>query len=153
MKNTCFIIMISCCLSNYAGAQKVDGDYLIDSIKKEVTRLFIKEGFLDSQRVNNSRDYVYVAEIKEKRSIGYDLHGIYRIGLYQSHSPEFILIKQADKFTIYGSGAKEIISLFSAIVEYCETSKIEPEEELLYLKEVIQLYNYSQVINREVKKK
>jgi hypothetical protein len=144
--------MTLCSLCNYVAAHKVDGDSLIDNVKKEDTCFFIKEGFLDSQRVGNSRDYVYVTEIKEKRLIGYDMNGIYRIGVYQSHSPEFILIKQADKFKVYGSTNREIGPLLSAIAEYCEKNKIESTIELLYMREAIELYDNNNFKSPEVKK-
>src|SRR5687768_1749673 len=89
------------CFIEHAEAQKIDGDLLIDSIKADITQFFIKEGLLDKQRVKDSRNYVFATEIKQKRSIGYDTNGIYRVGVYQSHSPEHILIKQKNEFRIF----------------------------------------------------
>jgi hypothetical protein len=92
MRKVFSILIAFCCFVVYAKAQKVDDNLLIDSIKADITQFFIKEGLLDKSRVKGSLDYVFATEIKQKRTIGYDSHGIYRIGVYQSHSPMHILI-------------------------------------------------------------
>lgn len=101
MKKIFCIGIVLCCLAEYAEAQKVDDDLLIDSIKTGITLFYIKEGLLDKQKVKSSTNYVFATEIKQKLSVGYDLNGIYRIGVYQSHSPEHILIKQNGEFKIH----------------------------------------------------
>jgi hypothetical protein len=131
------------CFIEHAEAQKIDGDLLIDSIKSDITQFFIKEGLLDKQKVKDSRNYVFATEIKQKRSIGYDTNGIYRVGVYQSHSPEHILIKQKNEFRIFN--LKEMSKVIKEVVCYSEKNNVGVEMMLVYVKEVMEMYqnNYN----------
>lgn len=138
MKKVFCIAIILSCFIGHAEAQKIDDDLLIDSIKADITHFFIKEGLLDKQKVKNSLDYIYATEIKQKRSIGYDTNGIYRIGVHQSHSPEHILIKQKDEFRILS--LEEISKVLTEIISYSEKNNVGVEMMLAYVKEVMDMY-------------
>jgi len=138
MKKLFYIAIILSCFIVRAEAQKADNDLLIDSIKAGITQFFIKEGLLDKQKVKNSLDYIYSTEIKQKRSIGYDTNGIYRIGVHQSHSPEHILIKQKDKFRIFS--LEEISKVLTEVISYSEKNNVDVEMMLAYVKEVMSMY-------------
>jgi hypothetical protein len=92
MKKACCLAIGLCCFAGAVEAQKVDDDLLIDSIKACITQFFITEGLLDEQKVKKSRDYIYATEINQKRLIGYNTSGIYRIGVYQSQKKSSVLI-------------------------------------------------------------
>lgn len=120
-------------------AQKVDAEILIDSVKAEVTSFFIKETLLDKQKVKDNLTYVFVTEIKQKRTIGYDLNGIYRIGVYQSHSPEHILIKQNTEFRIFN--LKEVDTVLREVIDYSKKGNITTDWMLFYIKAIIEIYD------------
>src|SRR5262245_17902923 len=139
MRKVFYIGMALCFVAGHLKAQKVDNELLIDSIKAEVTHFFIKENLLDEQKVKDNRNYVFVTEIKQKRTIGYDVNGIYRIGVYQSHSPEHILIKQNNVFKIFD--VKEIDVVLREVIDYSKKSNISTDGMLLYIKAVIEVYD------------
>jgi hypothetical protein len=145
------IAMTLCCFIVNVRAQKADHDLLSDSIKADVTQFFIKEGLLDEQKVKGSHDYVYATEIKQQRSVGYDTIGIYRIGVYQSHSPEHILIKQKNEFRIFN--LEEINKVLKEVITYSEKNNVGVEMMFAYIKEVMSTYqqNYNPV-NVKIKK-
>lgn len=146
----CIGIVLFCLIVN-AKAQKVDDDSLIDSIKSDITQFLIKENLLDGNKVKGSLDYVYATEIKQKRSIGYDDNGIYRIGVHQSHSPEYILIKQKNKFGVFD--LKEIGMVLQEVINYSEKNNIDAEVMLAYVKEVMDIYQHNHKTgNSKVKK-
>ena len=139
-----FIIeLIFFCFIGNSQAQKIDRDVLIDSIKGSTTQFFVKEGLLDKQKVGDSRDYIFATEIRQKRPIGYDSNGIYRIGVYQSHSPEHILIKYKQEFKILS--LEHLSVALKELITFSEKNNINDEIMLIYLKEVINLYelNYA----------
>lgn len=132
-------------LIQQADAQKVDSNFVIDSIKKEITNFFVHEGLLDKKKIGNNFNYFFAAEIEQKRSIGYDINGIYRIGVYQSHSTECILIKEGNEFKIFNLEEVEISQIIKVIIGFSDRHKIEPEKTLLYIREVIQIYDSNQI--------
>jgi len=141
MRKVLHIGIILCCFAGHVEAQKIDDELLIDSIKAEVTRFFIKENLLDKQKVKDNLNYVFVTEIKQKRTIGYDLNGIYRIGVYQSHSLEHILIKQNNEFRIFD--LKEIDTVLREVIDYSKKSNITTDGMLFYVKAIIEIYDES----------
>lgn len=134
-----------------AKAQKADHDLLSDTIKADVTQFFIKEGLLDERKVKGSHNYVYATEIKQLRSVGYDTIGIYRIGVYQSHSPEHILVKQKNDFKIFN--LEEINKVLKEVITYSEKNNVGVEMMFAYIKEVMSTYqqNYNPA-NVKIKK-
>ena len=138
MKKIFCICVISFYFAWHTEAQKVDDDHLIDSIKTDITQFFIKEGLLDKQIVKDSRNYVFATEIKQKRAIGYDTNGIYRIGVYQSHSPEHILIKQKNEFRVFN--LEQIREVLKEVICYSEKNNIDVEMMLVYVKELVDIY-------------
>jgi hypothetical protein len=141
MKKILHIGMFLCCFAGHVEAQKVDNELLIDSIKADVTRFFIKENLLDKHKVKENLNYVFVTEIKQKRAVGYDLNGIYRIGVYQSHSPEHILIKQNNEFRLFD--LKKIDTVLTEVIDYSKKNNITTDIMLLYVTAIIDMYNES----------
>jgi hypothetical protein len=146
MKRILITGIFLCCFSiEHIKAQKVDTDSLIDSIKANITSFFIKQGLLDARK-EKTINYVFATEINQKRSIGYDSIGIYRIGIYQSHSPEYILVKQKNKFEIFEFD--KISLLLKRIIDYSEENHISDKGLSLYISKVLDIYmnnNYSGV--------
>ena len=151
MKSIVYIGAFLFCLIGHVQAQRIDRDFLVDSIKADITQFFIREGLLDRQKAKDTRDYVFATEIKQKRSIGYDTNGIYRIGVFQSHSPLHILIKQNNEFRIFN--LEEINKVLQEVINYSEKNKIGVEFMFVYLKEVMGMYQGNhQTGNLKVKK-
>jgi hypothetical protein len=138
MRKVFCIAMVLHCFVVHAKAQKVDEAALIDSIKAGITQFFIKGNLLDESKVRGSLDFVFATEFKQKRSIGYDANGIYRIGVYQSHSPEHILIKQKNEFQIFN--LEEIRGVLKEVISYSEKNNISIEIMLFYIEEVMDIY-------------
>jgi hypothetical protein len=138
MRKIYCLVMVLCCFVGHSNAQKVDDAALIDSIRGCITQFFIKENLLEESKVKGSLNYIFATEIKQKRSIGYDVNGIYRIGVYQSHSPEHILIKQKNEFQIFN--LKEIGEVLKEVISYSEKNNINVEIMLFYVKEVMDIY-------------
>ena len=138
MRKMFCMAMVLFCFVVQAKAQKVDDAALIDSIKASISQFFIQENLLDENKVKGSINYVFATEIEQKRSIGYDANGIYRIGVYQSHSPESILIKQKNEFRIFD--LEEIGKVLKEVINYSEKNNIGVKMMLDYIKDVMDIY-------------
>lgn len=141
------------CFDSYAAAQRVDAEYLVDSMRADITRFFINQKILLQNVVKDDLNYVYATEISTKHIIGYDSIGIYRIGVFQSHSPGHILIKQNAEFKIIDIDA--INFGIMEIIEYSVKNKISKDLMFYYIKDLMELYHYNKNINlmRKVKKR
>ena len=130
-----------------ASGQQIDSDSLIKEVKLKATNFFIEQGVLDKTNVKNGLDYVFITEIHDKKIIGYNTNGIYRIGVLISHSPQHILIKENSKFHILD--LKNITEVLESIISYCERNKLNIDTMFLYIKEVMRMYeaNYKAPID------
>ncbi len=119
-------------------AQKADNDSLINKIKSEITIFFVKQGMLKEKEVKNNLNYIFAIELKENKTLGYDTNGIYRIGVFQSHTEEYILIKEGSNFQILN--VEKIDSALKEIIDYCVKHKFEIDDMLLYINRASQIY-------------
>lgn len=136
LKQTLLIILLFNLMGVYG--QKVDNDTLINNIKKDVTQFFIDHKDIDNQSLKNLND-VFVVEISNEKTIGYDAIGIYSIGAHQSHSQKHILIKENGTYKIFE--LKEIDVALKAIIDFSMRNNIGNDKMLFYLKNVIQRYD------------
>jgi hypothetical protein len=118
--------------------QKIEHDSLINNIKKDVTLFFIQNGTLKEEVVKHSLNYVSIIEIKEGKILGYNTNGIYTIGVYQSHSPKHIMIKEKNNYKIYDLNQIEIA--LKETIDYLIRNRCSRDELVLYLKNIIQKY-------------
>lgn len=139
-------IFLSCFLVTTYG-QKVDNDSLINNMKSAITTFFIKEGVLKKDKVKNSLDFIFATELKQQNTLGYSRNGIYRIGVFQSHSEEHILIKENFLFKIFD--IKEINVTLKEVIDYSIKNKIETDTMLYYVKNIMDMYemNYKTIPN------
>lgn len=153
MTKLLFTSLFLFCFDSYAAAQRVDAECLVDRIRADITRFFINQKILVQNVVKDDLNYVYATEVSTSRTIGYDSIGIYRIGVYQSHSPVYILIKQNEKFRIIDIYAINFAIL--EIVEYSVKNKISKDLMFYYIKDLMELCHYNKNINlmRKVKKR
>jgi hypothetical protein len=144
-------LLIVLSLSMPVQGQKNDTPALTDSIRKNITIFFTNQGYLDSQKVGSSLDFIYATEMLKGHSLGYEMNGIYRIGVYQSHSAEFVLIKRGDAFKIYDSAS--VNALLSDVIEFSSFSKLDNSSTFFYLKGVMNIYEANQrEQNSQIKK-
>jgi hypothetical protein len=135
-KNYIIFFSLLCIMQGYS--QKVDSDTLIDNIKRDVTTFFLKQNILDENVVKNDLNYVFINEIFDGKVIGYNINGIYNIGVHQSHSKKHIMIKEGDKYIIYN--LKEIDVVLLEILNYSIRNKLVNDKMLFYFKNVLQKY-------------
>ena len=147
-KHTILILILFTCISAYS--QKVDDDALIDKIKNDVTSFFVGQGVLEK---GDSIKNVFVTEIFDEKVLGYNVNGIYGIGVFQSHSKKHILIKENTTYKIYD--LKQIDQALKAVIDYSLQNKLDENKMLLYIKNVIQKYddNYNYEYTSIEKKK
>jgi len=133
-------------------AQKSQSRILTDSIRKEITVFFESYGYLDKQKVGNSLDYVYATEILKELPLKDDVSGIYRIGVYQSHTDEFVLIKKGKEFKIYDSTS--VRALLADLLVFSAFANLDNASMFFYLKQIISIYEAKQdKQNQQIKKK
>jgi hypothetical protein len=142
-----FISMFISCFLVTAYGQKVDNDSLINNMKSAITTFFIKEGILKKDEVKSSLNFIFATELKQQNTLGYSLNGIYRIGVFQSHSEEHILIKENLLFKIFD--IKEINVILKEVIDYSIKNKIETDTMLYYVKNIMDMYdmNYKTIPN------
>ncbi len=147
-----FILIFLSCFLVMAYGQKVDNDSLINNIKSAITTFFIKEEVLKKDEVKSSLNFIFATELKQQNTLGYSLNGIYRIGVFQSHSEEHILIKENFLFKIFD--IKEIDLALKEVIEYSIKNKIETDTMLYYVKNIMEMYemNYKIIPNGRLKK-
>jgi hypothetical protein len=137
--------VIACLLSIFAlsnaNAQKQANDTLIASIKTSVTAFFVKNHALTEEGANGSRNPVYVTEVVEQKAIGHKMNGIYRIGIFKSHSEEHILIKEGSQFRIFD--IKKIDEALKEVINYCSRNKINVDIMFSYIKKIMEMYDYN----------
>jgi hypothetical protein len=152
-----FLTLIFLCCNNSFAQQKDSSGIFVANIEFDMlTMVAVKcEGFASSMPKIMKHRHIdkkgslamldsflekvkFQKKIKQKRSIGYDVNGIYRIGVYQSHSPEHILIKQKNEFQIFN--LKEIGEVLKEVISYSEKNNINVEIMLFYVKEVMDIY-------------
>lgn len=119
--------------------QKIDNDSLVKSIKKDVTSFFIKKGILQNDVVKNNVDYVTIIEIKDEKVVGYNINGIYSIGVYQSHSQKHILLKEKSIYKILD--IKQIDIALKEVIDYSVRNNLNDNTMLFYVKKIIQIYD------------
>ena len=139
------LLILSGCFFNVR-AQKVDNDTLINNIKSAVTKFFIKQSILKTNQIG-SLNSIYVTEIKEEKALGYNITGIYRIGVFQSHSEEHVLIKENSQFKIFD--IKQIDETLKEVINYSIRNKISADTMFSYIKSIIEMYdmNYKFIPN------
>ena len=133
------IIAIHICTA--VNAQKMDDDSLINEIKSSVTAFFIKNHALTQDDVKASPNAVYVTEILDRKVIGYDTNGIYRIGVFKSHSESHILIKDGSRFKIFD--IEQISEALKEVISYTERHKLNADSLFAYLKQIMEMYDYN----------
>ena len=119
-------------------AQKLTPTLLADSIKIEISNFFVQGGILHNPQQGLKENYVYASEVLQKSQVGSDENGIYRIGVYQSHSREHILIKQKEEFRIFN--LEEIGKALTAVISHCENNNITAKQMFDYMREVMSIY-------------
>ena len=122
-------------------SQQVDSHELIINIKSEITTFFIKEGYLKSNDVQNSLDFVFAIEIQDKRMLGSNINGIYRIGVHQSHSDQHILIKEDSLFRIFN--INKIDEILKGVIDFSMRNNVQPDALIVYIKEILRMYEAS----------
>lgn len=133
-------------------AQKSQSKILADSIRKEITIFFEGYGYLDKQKVGNSLDYIYATEILKELPLKDDVSGIYRIGVHQSHTDEFVLIKKGEEFKIYDSTS--VSTLLADFLVFSTFVSLDNGSMFFYLKRIISIYEANQdKQNHQIKKK
>jgi hypothetical protein len=133
-------------------AQKNQSQILADRIRKEITVFFESYGYLDKQKVDNSLDYIYATEILKEQPLGDAVTGIYRIGVHQSHTDEFILIKKGEEFKIYDSTSVNV--LLADLLEFSIFARLDNASMFFYLKRIISIYEANQdKQNHSIKKR
>lgn len=131
-----------------ASGQQVDSEKLINEIKLKVTDFFIQDGILNEATVKNNLDYVFVTEIHDKKNIGYNLIGIYKIGVFISHTPQNILIKEGSNYRIFDINKIDI--LLKELIEYSSRNKIDRSLMFFYIKDVINTYEQNNKKDTEI---
>ncbi len=147
-----FISMFLLCFLVTAYGQKVDNDSLTNNIRLAITTFFIKQGVLKKDAVKSSLDFIFATELKQQNALGYSSNGIYRIGVFQSHSEEHILIKENLLFKIFD--IKEIDLTLKEVIDYSIKNKMETDTMLYYVKNIMDMYemNYKVISNGRLKK-
>lgn len=122
----------------YGNSQKIDKDSVLLGIKNKVINFFIEQEILDKSASDDTANHVFAYELLEKKMIGFNKNGIYRIGVLQSHSYQHILIKEGDKIKIFN--LKEIDLLLKELLDYRIRHNIESERMLMYFSNIIETY-------------
>jgi hypothetical protein len=137
-----YISVLSFSLITYLSvySQKVDTDSTLFKIKIVVNDFFIKQGLLDKSLRGDTIYNTFAYEIVEKKVIGYNRNGIYRIGVFQSHTNQHILIKENDSIKIFD--LKDLDLLLRELLDYRIRYDIEMRKMLPYFLEIIELYKY-----------
>jgi hypothetical protein len=130
-----------------AHSQPVDTDLFIDSMKSGITKFFVNQNILKTSEVKGSLKSVFATEIKAETALGYSTNGIYRIGVFQSHTEQHILIKENLEFRIYD--IREIEVVLKAVINFSEKNSISADLTLFYIKEIIEMFeeNYKKIPN------
>ncbi|MDO6435235.1 hypothetical protein Q4E93_31755 [Flavitalea sp. BT771] len=149
-KNRCYGLLLLMFLSMTflsANAQKVDPDSLINKIKSAVASFFVDERYLKMEKANANPNAVFATELVGKNSLGYNKNGIYRIGVFQSHAREHVLIKEDHIFKIYD--IQEIDETLKDVIEYCKRNKIDVGKMFSYIRVIMDMYdmNYKIIPN------
>jgi len=133
-------------------AQQVDSDSLINNMKSGITVFFIDQGYLDKNEIQKNLDFVYAIEIRDKKMLGYNSKGIYRIGVHQSHSQQHVLIKENSHFQIFD--IKRIDETLKEVINFSAKNNVNPDTLLLYIREIIRMYdsNNNNPISELIKK-
>ena len=129
----CIVLLVS---SNTYGQAKGINDSIVNALKVAITNFFIDEGVLDSNA--NTTSYVYGMDLVHNSEIGKSSFGIYRIGVFQSHGTEHVLIKYEKSFEIFN--LKELKLIFEKVLQFSVKLKLDDQLMLLYFKEIIRLY-------------
>lgn len=94
------LVILSTLCCNSIQAQKTDSDDLINEIKLEVTNFFVNKGLLDEEKVAGNNNYILINEIAQNKVIGYNIVGVYKIGVFKTHSKHHVLLKEKNQFKI-----------------------------------------------------
>lgn len=129
------LILISTSLSSIC--QKVDNDSTLFEIRNKITKFFIERGVLNN-KISEKENYVFSYEIAQKKMIGFNEIGVYRIGVLQSHSDQHVLIKEGFKIKIFD--LVKIDSLLKEVLNFCTKYNIKNEVLITYLNEIISMY-------------
>ncbi len=131
-----FVWIILVVSSNTYGQAKGINDSIVNALKVAITNFFIDEGVLDSNV--NTTSYVYGMDLVHHREIGKSNFGIYRIGVFQSHGTEHVLIKHENSFKIFN--LKDLKLIFEKVLQFSLKFKLDNQLMVLYFKEIIKLY-------------
>jgi hypothetical protein len=121
-----------------ANAQKVDSDELVDRMKSEITNFYVEHKMLRKEDVNGNLDNVFAIELKDQKVLGYSQNGIYRIGVFQSHTSMDILIKENSTFKIFDTRKIEVV--LKRVIEFSEKNNLSSDDMLFYIKSIVNLY-------------
>jgi len=107
-------------------------------MKLEITNFYLDHKMLRKEDVNGSLDNVFAIELKDQKVLGYSQNGIYRIGVFQSHTSMDILIKENSTFKIFDTRKIEVV--LKRVIEYSEKNNLTSDDMLFYIKSIVNLY-------------
>lgn len=136
-------LLFVCCSIEFSNAQDNADSKVADSIKSGITTFFVSRRILDQRVTNGSLDYIYATEIYSRKSLGDDVNGIYRIGVFQSHSPEHILIKQGKAYKIVDLNDVWNLNFLKEVLLFGENNNVRFQVMIEYIYKVIEIYNYN----------
>ncbi|HMH20164.1 MAG TPA: hypothetical protein VK563_00240 [Puia sp.] len=141
---TCLFLL---CIFFDAKGQKVDADTLITRIKSSISAFMVKHHVLTEDEAKSSPDAVYAMEVIGNKAISYSKNGIYRIGVFQSHSVEHILIKESSQFRIFD--IRQIDETLKEVINYSARNKVNVDSMFSYINKIINMYdsNYKRIPN------
>jgi len=118
--------------------QQVDSDSLINDIKHKATTFFVQKGIIDKTDSNNDVNRIFLTEINERKVVGYSTNGIYRVGVFISHTPQYLLIKEGSNCSFLD--VQDANTALEAIILFSRRNKLNTEATFSYLREVMKLY-------------
>ncbi len=143
-KITIFILFTSV----FVFSQKVDSIESIKNIRTQVTDFLVEKGDLKFKEKDSINRYSII-EILQKKVLGYNKNGIYKIYAYNSHSTSYLLIKESKDTKILE--LNNLSTLLSDILKYSKANNLSDEEISIYIEKVLLMYRNNTNKEKEYK--
>lgn len=142
MKNlimTFFILFSITCLS-----QKNEASDITKKIKAEAGNFLLQKKEIES--VDNLESKISIVEILDKKILGFNDVGIYRLFPHKSPSFTYIILKNRNKYSIID--LKDFSSALKSITKFLNSTNLENDKIVSYLEKILETYRNNDYDNK-----
>ena len=135
----CKIFLLVFIFNTYA--QTESGDDTMRDVRKKVIDFFVSEGYFSGENVDSLEgELFYSVELIHKHSLRVDSAGVYWIGLFKSHSKEYVMYYEKSNVAFYRVDNEK--NMICNIFEFSQRNKFSLQRTFDYILKIIEFLKH-----------